>query len=550
MYDLIIIGAGASGMYLGDLTKNLMNVIILEASNRIGGRILTKKYNNKDINLGAEYLHFNNLDSDPYGHIIMSLLDSKMELLPTKGKSWLSYLNCDWYDKNIISNEDKKNYINNIVKNSNIKEPKNYWEKIIFNRLYFYISNNINRENQLYNANPDLIWKYRNIVESKPLDNDADWYLNGSFENIIKNIDKNSDLCIKFNNYVYEIIYNNDYYSIKVKNNNNIIEYKSKYLAITVPLGCLKQNKINFIPKLPEEIIESINTIGYGHHNKVIVTLAEDYSTENDYFIVKKSNIHWSTYHKNILIGHILGSSCLSKIDIKQNAINDLKEINVNYINIDVIDWRENEFAGNGSYSFLTKLEDKKYVRNFQKPIFNNTLFFCGEAYDLDGFQTVRGAFSSARIVYKKLEKIFIADELLFKECEHLNNILYDFKILDNCHNCDEKLEIWKCLHCNFNGCGRYRNKCSIQHYSKTKHPLVISYPEKNIWCYICNNYINYKVMEINNLKLITNNINSWENNKQKILDSFLTMENNTNFNDIIEIKNNNKLKIIYKLRK
>ena len=59
-YDVIIIGAGAAGISAAkNLIYNGKKVIILEARNRIGGRIhdiVTKQMG--DIHLGASWLHY------------------------------------------------------------------------------------------------------------------------------------------------------------------------------------------------------------------------------------------------------------------------------------------------------------------------------------------------------------------------------------------------------------------------------------------------------------------------------------------------------------
>ena len=557
MYDLIIIGAGASGIYLGNLTNKLMNVLILEASDRIGGRIQTKKYNNKDINIGAEYVHFNNLETDPFSHNIMSLLDENTTLIPIKGKSWLSWLNCDWcnIDGKILNDDKKIDIIENVTNNPDIKNPNNFWEEKIFQRLYFYVGNyDIDRQNQLYGANTQLILNSSNLIENKPLDNDSDWYLLGSYNNILNNIIKKSKINIIFNNYVFEITYHNNYYLIKTyDSDHNIIEYKATYVTITIPLGCLKKKTINFIPSLPYDIQLSIDNIGYGHHNKVIVTLYDDYNLTNEnYFIIENSIIHWSNYNKNILIGHILGSNICDKNTIIQHTINDLRILKINFKSIDVIDWRENDLAGNGSYSYLKNVEDYIYVNNFSMPIFDNTLFFCGEGYGLDGFQTVRGAFNTSRIVYKKLEQIIFKTNPTFIDCSHFDNLIYKLKPFNNCENCDESLELWKCLECEFIGCGRYKNKCMIKHYNLLNHALSISYPEKSIWCYKCNAYINYNNILISyngeKYNLITNDFNfCWKKNKDYILNKILPMENNNIIYDLVEI--NNQLTIIIKLK-
>lgn len=54
---ILIIGAGLSGIYLGNrLKKAGFSIKIIEAKNRIGGRIYTKKINNTKVELGATWL--------------------------------------------------------------------------------------------------------------------------------------------------------------------------------------------------------------------------------------------------------------------------------------------------------------------------------------------------------------------------------------------------------------------------------------------------------------------------------------------------------------
>lgn len=55
--NIVIIGAGAAGISAAvKLNKNgLRNVIILEASDRIGGRIHTTLFGNNTVDLGAQW---------------------------------------------------------------------------------------------------------------------------------------------------------------------------------------------------------------------------------------------------------------------------------------------------------------------------------------------------------------------------------------------------------------------------------------------------------------------------------------------------------------
>lgn len=56
---IVVIGAGASGISAASrLLKNkFTNVVILEAENRIGGRVFTEPFGNNVVDLGAQWCH-------------------------------------------------------------------------------------------------------------------------------------------------------------------------------------------------------------------------------------------------------------------------------------------------------------------------------------------------------------------------------------------------------------------------------------------------------------------------------------------------------------
>lgn len=55
--DVVIVGAGAAGISAAvKLNKcGFKNVIVLEASDRIGGRICTKPFGSNKVDLGAQW---------------------------------------------------------------------------------------------------------------------------------------------------------------------------------------------------------------------------------------------------------------------------------------------------------------------------------------------------------------------------------------------------------------------------------------------------------------------------------------------------------------
>jgi monoamine oxidase len=55
---VIIIGAGAAGIGAGvSLTRNGLSYMVIEARNRIGGRIISQKVDGVELDLGACWIH-------------------------------------------------------------------------------------------------------------------------------------------------------------------------------------------------------------------------------------------------------------------------------------------------------------------------------------------------------------------------------------------------------------------------------------------------------------------------------------------------------------
>lgn len=56
--DFIIVGGGISGLACARELKNKgYNILVIEAENKIGGRIRTEKINNEIYDLGASWIH-------------------------------------------------------------------------------------------------------------------------------------------------------------------------------------------------------------------------------------------------------------------------------------------------------------------------------------------------------------------------------------------------------------------------------------------------------------------------------------------------------------
>ena len=81
------------------------------------------------------------------------------------------------------------------------------------------------------------------------------------------------------------------------------------------------------------------------------------------------------------------------------------------------------------------------------------------------------------------------------KDCPHAlkDNLmsLEDFKKIPfeklKCEKCEEKTELWICLHCGLSFCSRYIKNHFIEHNNENKeHILFLSIMDLSIWCYEC----------------------------------------------------------------
>ncbi|XP_029910870.1 histone deacetylase 6 [Myripristis murdjan] len=63
------------------------------------------------------------------------------------------------------------------------------------------------------------------------------------------------------------------------------------------------------------------------------------------------------------------------------------------------------------------------------------------------------------------------------------------------CQDCGSDAENWTCLTCYQVYCGRYINEHMVTHGVVAEHPIVLSFADLSVWCYLCEAYIHNKVL-------------------------------------------------------
>ena len=263
---IIIIGAGASGLAAAKiLEKNNIDYIILEATDRYGGR-LKKDTTLADfpIDLGAEWIH------------------SNPKVL------------------NVIKGE----------KGSEISEELIPYK---LDTVFRWKGNNLKPVSRLF-----LNSYYKFMPESKF--KKSTWY---DFAN--NNLAKNVKYKIKYNSAVNSIKYSGDKVIVKTENGDI---YESDKVLVTVSIGVLKSNKIAFTPKMSNEKMKALESITFHPGFKVVMKFSEKFYPDFIVCKVKNGEKgYYDLAFKKEMKTNILGFLCTGDETQKYYALNSNDDI-------------------------------------------------------------------------------------------------------------------------------------------------------------------------------------------------------------------------------
>ncbi|KAL5475078.1 hypothetical protein EMCRGX_G027132 [Ephydatia muelleri] len=96
------------------------------------------------------------------------------------------------------------------------------------------------------------------------------------------------------------------------------------------------------------------------------------------------------------------------------------------------------------------------------------------------------------------VEQMFAIEPLRW--CKHLIEVKRipppgEIDAFQKCEVCSTSQEVWVCLICYKNGCGRHVNQHMAQHHESTSHNVVLSLADMSVWCYACESYVYHSVI-------------------------------------------------------
>ena len=392
-YDgkVIIIGAGAAGMYAGYVLKSKgIDFSILEASSKLGGRLKKiESFADFPIDLGAEWLHGNNS--------ILSDLATQSVAGPWNDDSKTKY----WFSNQLITKLPR-----NIAKEIESGSPadisiKAYAEQLGFGAEYNQI---------LENLAGDVGTSASRLSASEVIRESDKWICGGAnykfkstfYDFINDNIAAKVKDNIEFNTVVSKIDYSSDKVILYDKSGKS---FKADKVIISVPITILKDGDIKFTPSLPNEKTEAFGKIGMDFGMKVYMKFSSKFYDDNisgGSLCAAYADEAYKRSSKNaILLGFVMGEQAeyLSNLGNDTAIINALLgeldsmyngQATAKFVDAVVQDWGKEPYI-RGAYSYSSIGIGN--ARNIAAQSVDSKLFFAGEALNTNGhFQTVHGA--------------------------------------------------------------------------------------------------------------------------------------------------------------
>lgn len=402
---VIVIGAGISGLAAAKKLKQKgFTVIVLEAQEKVGGRLRTDRTLGIPFDEGASWIH------GPNGNPITNLASqSGANTFLTDDDNVIVYdVNGSAYSDSVLTSTE--NQFDNAVEAVQNAGTLTQNFETVFNSLYPSQATNRLWKYMLsafleFNTGADI-----SKLSSKYFYDDEEF---GGKDVIITNgYDKVTDylaqgLDIRLNTRVSAIDYTEQ--KVKVTANGNLFE--GDYVLISVPLGVLKNNAINFTPALPNDKTTAIIKTNMGNVNKFLLVWNTPFWNTNLQYIGYTPNTKGKfNYFLNVkkfttanaLMTFAFGdyataTESMSDSEIINEAMLHLKSIYGNSIpnptNMLRTKWGQN-VNSYGAYSYATNGTTTADFDTLAKDV-NNKLFFAGEHTNRAYRGTVHGAYLS-----------------------------------------------------------------------------------------------------------------------------------------------------------
>ncbi|MGH9517773.1 MAG: flavin monoamine oxidase family protein [Terriglobales bacterium] len=437
--DVVIVGAGAAGLAAAiDLSRAGLRVEILEARDRIGGRIYTQHdpTTNHSVDLGAEFIH--GLTPE----IWLPVQDHSLKVTEVHGDLWCSIdgklQRCNFFaqaDK-ILSAMDDDFADNSKADESFVDFLSRRFPGKDHEQAKQWATGYVSGFNA---ADPGLVsarWLVHGRHADEQIEGDRAFHIAGGYQTLLDIFSRelnDPNVNIRLNTIVTAIKWKAG--SIEVLANGPQAEttFEASRTLVTLPLGVLQTaGFVRFEPELPQQKLGALEKLAMGKVVRVILCFRERFwqdlhrsgesrSLADLSFLFSRDNVFptwWTQMPETfpIITGWAPAKSAeklagLGKDEVVDKAIQSLSsllqvqkstmqaQLQTAYFH----DWDSDPYSL-GAYSYV-KVGGQGCQRTLGSPV-ADTLFFAGEATDMSGHNgTVHGAIASGQRAAREILK-------------------------------------------------------------------------------------------------------------------------------------------------
>lgn len=422
-YDVIVIGAGMAGLtaaaHLADLDHT---VLVVEAKNRVGGRIHTLKTSDgTPIEMGANTLRNPGTRERP-NPLIPLLHHLNLTTMPIEPINSILFNASDYIENaNTWVQAAKKIHWKTWPSLGEVLKFQDH--KAFQNKLKPRTSEFIGRQilTHMIQQQTGTSPHYVSLLELMHFDKDNDKesleaFVSGGYQNLPEDMAKKmiatGKVKILLNTPIQSIHYDLKGNKTQVVTINGE-KYKATSVLCTVPIGVLKKKKLHFFPELSEEKQSVIKHLKIGFHNKVILEFEKVFWPPDVHFLFPGSKdyhhfpeylnlFHFSNHKTPILARHFYASEACFKENsddqIIEKALLPLRHIygksTAALKDAFVTHWESDPYAL-GSSSCVGINSEVKELKNFEQPEPGGLFFAGAHTLQNQNRETVHGAYIS-----------------------------------------------------------------------------------------------------------------------------------------------------------
>lgn len=305
-YDTIVIGAGMSGVTAARMLADAGQlVIVLEARERVGGRMNTDREAGFPVDLGASWVH--GIDDSPLWDLVRALDIPTLEYtvgsfqaggrpienFDGDGRPMDAARTAQWVDD---VDEADRLLVEEIAASSPGDTYLDVTERALdrsgfdperIDEIREFFRHRVEEQCGAWIGDLDA-----HGLDEDAIDGDEVIFARG-YDELPRRIARGLD--IRLGHVVTRVARTASGMTVSTGNG----EFSARSVLVTVPLGVLKAGSIEFTPPLPESVAAPIARLGMGVFNKIFIQFSERFWGEDTYVLraLGEAGEHWHSWY-------------------------------------------------------------------------------------------------------------------------------------------------------------------------------------------------------------------------------------------------------------